>query len=231
MIQLIYSFIEDDPAPSIITSLIPEDIIINHQKVCNVECTELVTWDVNPQDVFTDNCQELRFEQSHFSPLMVDENNPNVEVVYSAIDLCDNRSDFSFLIQLNCIDSQETTIAENNSMAIQFNDTCIDGQNSICINSDIEIFPTFIDEDSNTINYNEVDNPGLEYAFSVNGNVENFTFENQAAFIPSFPTGGSYEICLETITDDCETRSVNFCQTIEIYENRTVDYGVFEACS
>ena len=227
----VYNFIAVDPAPVVIASLVPEDILVNYQKECDELCAQMVSWDVNPQDVFTDNCQNLRFEQSHFSPLMMDENNPEVEVVYTAIDICDNRSEFSFIIELNCIASQESSIEEDNSIVVQLNDACMDDQNAICINANVEILPTFIDADSNVYNYNETDHPGLEYSFSVNGQSQNFSFENGTAFKPNFIGAGAYEICLETISDDCVTKFVNVCETINIYESQSIDYGTYEACS
>jgi hypothetical protein len=226
----IYNFIADDPAPTVNSSLIPQDINIDYQLECDELCSMTVTWDVDPQRVFSDNCQELVYDQSHFSPLQIDQNNPEIEVVYGATDICGNRSEFSFIVELNCIEPAETIIADNSSIMLQVDQECVDDNSSICINAELEISPIYVDDNANTNLYSDFDSENLEFIFSINGQSQIFSFENQSSFRPEFTVAGTYDVCLESISDDCITKFIGVCETLTFYDNQSEDYGLFYAC-
>jgi len=227
----IFNFVADDPAPIISQALLPQDIMVDYQKQCDEFCSQIVTWDITPQNIFSDNCPGLTFEQSHYSPIQIDQDNPQIEVTYTAIDVCGSRSEFSFMVELNCVEPEQTAIAEDNAIQVQIGNVCVDSNNSICINSEVDIIPTYLDQNFNTVMYNNLDHGALEFEFSINGQSQNFAFTGQTGFQPNFPNAGSYEVCLETISDECVTRYVGSCETFNVYESQSKNYGVYTACS
>ena len=225
----IYNFVQADPAPLVEQSLVPDDIVVQYQKQCDEFCAQTVSWNVDPQQIFSDNCGTLIYEQSHNSPLVIDENQSSIEVTYSAIDDCGNKSSFTFNVELDCLAPAESLISDNNQLYVEQNNQCFDNNGAVCINSEIKITPSFIVQNTTQL-YNINEHGELDFTFTVNGQAQAFNFNSQEAFYPNFNTAGNYEVCLESIADDCVSKFVGACQTFEIYESQSFDYGTFYAC-
>ncbi|NNE15862.1 MAG: T9SS type A sorting domain-containing protein, partial [Saprospiraceae bacterium] len=228
----ILSFIQNDAPPQLNNDLIPDDVIVSYQQQCEEFCSATAVWEDPSSEVFSDNCEILDISQSHTSPLVLDENVSFVEVVYTATDICGQSNSFSVGLELECLPSTVEAIPENNTFTLQANQLCIDPQeNTICKFSDISLVPGFINDQTGSMeSYSE--NADYDITVLINGvEKELNTKDNPLGLaLPELKEEGSYEVCLQTITNECNAVSTNYCQTINIKGSSTLDHGTVVAC-
>ncbi|MBT8232123.1 MAG: T9SS type A sorting domain-containing protein, partial [Bacteroidia bacterium] len=228
----IYGFIQNDPSPTVNESMIPDDIVVSYQQLCQEFCEASATWNISPEEIFSDNCNALEFSQSHFSPVLLDENISFIEVVYTASDDCGQKNSFTLNLELECLPSEAVTIPEQNEFITEVNASCVDVEtDAICKFSDIKLFPGFINEASQLFEaYGE--SSTLILSLSVNGASRQVEISEilEGIELPELKEEGSYQVCFESISNECQTNDVNFCKSIIITGSSSIDHGTIVAC-
>ncbi|RZV60385.1 MAG: hypothetical protein EX254_08820, partial [Flavobacteriaceae bacterium] len=228
----IYGFIQNDPKPAVDEAMVPEDVIVSYQQLCQEFCEAAVEWNVSPKEIFADNCNALTFSQSHTSPVVLDENVSFVEVTYTATDDCGQSNSFSFNLELECLPSEAEEIPEENVYRVEADDSCVDNEtNAICKFSDIKLFPGYLDELSQDFQAYNADS-NFDIVLSVNGANRqiNVSDIDSGLEIPELKEEGTYNICIVSVSNECTTMASDFCATITIRSGITVDYGTIVAC-
>ena len=228
----VLSYIQNDRPPQINPLIEQEDIHIQYQQQCDEFCQATAAWDIIASELFSDNCDEMTIEQSHTSPVMLDENISYVEVVYSATDDCGQSTTFSFALELECLPTEVESVPVENIFTTNVDGICIDDETqTICKYSDVLFTPGFLSEISSEFQmYNASSDFNVE--MSINGITNNYSFDQVQSGInfPQLKEEGTYIICLESVSSLCETVSSTYCENIKIGGSIEVDHGVIEAC-
>ena len=228
----ILNYIQNDRPPQINPLIEQEDIFIQYQQQCDEFCQATATWDIIASELFSDNCADLTIEQSHMSPLVLDENISFVDVVYSATDDCGQVTTFSFALELECLPSQVEEVPLENAFVTNVDGICIDDvTQTICKYSDILFVPGYLTETSSEIQmYNS--SSDFNVTMSIDGISNTYSFDKVQSGIdfPQLKEEGTYTICLESVSSLCETVSVTYCETIHIGGSLEKDHGIIESC-
>ena len=228
----ILNYIQNDGSPQVNASLAPEDILVQYQQECEEFCQATATWNVDASELFSDNCNNMIIEQSHISPVVLDENISFVEVTYKATDDCGQSTTHSFALELECLPSQVEEIPIENAFMTNVNGSCIDVEtNTICKFSDVLFIPGYVNgTDTDVQAYSETS--GFSVIMSINDVAQTYTFDQVQAGIsfPELKEEGTYQICLESVSNLCETIANSYCETIHIGGSIDIDHGIIETC-
>lgn len=128
----------EDSIPEIRLDLIPDDIQLEVSTICGHDCAAIAEW-VDPSfEAYSDNCGIASIEQSHYSPLEIDESMPSIEVVYRVTDLCGQMTEASFMIDLSCTQTEVPEIPEPSDFLTIADTLCVENGLSICLGKQVE---------------------------------------------------------------------------------------------
>jgi len=227
----ILTYIQADPGPVLNTSLAPQDVVVQYQQNCQEFCQSVVNWNTDLDNLFTDNCGNVQVSRSHDFEVVLDENISFVEVTVTGTDDCGQSTVHTFGLELECLPSNVVAVPEQNEFEIDVNGLCVNAADEICLFSDIQLQLGFIDPISNAMQSYQ---SGSDFSavININGIAQTLGSEQILNGFPlnSFNSAGSYEICLESVSNACETIQNNYCQTIIIRESSVLDYGDVVVC-
>ena len=204
----------------------PQNITVQYQQQCQEFCQTTVNWSADLDNLFTDNCGFVTVSQSHDFEVELDENNSFVEVTITGTDDCGQATNHVFALELECIPSNVIAVPEQNAFEVLSNENCVNENDEICTFSEIQLEFGFIDPMTNEMQ--PYDNSAeFDALVSLNGVVvpvastdvsNGLTLDNLSA--------GTYTICLEEVSNECEIIDNNFCQTFAIRESNILDLSL-----
>jgi|GEM_PF-2632028 len=227
----ILNYIQADSGPVLNTSIAPQDIVVQYQQDCQEFCQATVNWNTDLNNLFTNNCGNVQVSRSHDFDVELDENVSFVEVTLTGTDNCGQSTLHTFGLELECLPSDVIAVPEQNVFDVLVDDTCINTDEEICLFSDINLQFGFIDPISNSMQSYESDSD-FGAVINVNGVEQTLNSEQilNGFLLNNFTSAGSYEVCLESVNNTCETIQNKYCQTINLRESQIVDHGQVVSC-
>ena len=128
----VINIIPSDSAPVIDESAIPDDMEVELIIECNASCETMIEWTDPPISAFIDNCSDLTITQSHYSPLLIKEDQEYVEVIYTATDDCGQTTTASFQITVQCTNTTSPDIPEPEVLIPLASNLCMGQDVSVC---------------------------------------------------------------------------------------------------
>lgn len=228
----ILNYIQADSGPQINLSIAPQDVTVQYQQQCQEFCQSTVDWSTDLSKLFTDNCGIVNVTQSHPFQVTLDENVSYLEVIISGTDNCGQSTTYTFDLELECLPSNVIEVPEQNEFEIISNGDCVSEDDEICIYSDIELYWGFINSSTNALEP-YADASGFTSVVNINGIAQTYssTEITDGIVLNQFEDTGIYTICLESVSNFCETIESDFCQTIKLRESSIIDHGQVTSCS
>lgn len=226
----ILNYIQADPGPVLNTSIAPQDIVVQYQQTCQEFCQATASWSTDLSNMFTDNCGNVQVSQSHDFDVVLDENISFVEVTITGTDDCGQSTLHTFGLELECLPSNVIPVPEENAFVLSSNGLCINENEEICIFSNIELQLGYLDETTSQLL--AYDNSS-EFTATLNINgIESELTSNEVLSGTDLNTlgAGSHLICLERVSNICESVAINYCKTFTIRESVVIDHGDVIVC-
>ena len=227
----ILNYIQADSGPEINLSLAPQDISVQYQQTCQELCQTQLDWTTDLRSLFVDNCGDVNVTQSHPFQVVLDENISFIDVLITGTDICGQITTYTFGLELECLPSNVVDVPEQNAFELISNGDCINENEEYCIFSPIEVHLGFINQTNNTLE-SYPDASGFSAVLNINGVTETYTSADimNDIVLDQLTSTGLYTICLESVSNVCETINSEYCQTIKIREMDVIDHGEVITC-
>ena len=225
----ILNYIEIIEGPQVVDGAIPEDVLVERLVSCGEDCSQWVSWDVEPSSLFADLCGIQQISNNVSSPVLLSSEAPVQEVVYTATNACGHTQSVSFMLELMCEETDFDALPSQHD--IRIDDTALCSAQRYCTNNPV-VIDFYVLENGSELYVNPDDYESLLLNYSIDG----ISIQKQITQISDWQVGwvpdteGTYVLCYESLESECEFLSVDKCVQLEVEGLQLEDYGSVRLC-